>query len=88
MEGLEIKLTDVVAVVGLQNQATERAEALCDAFGMQVFHAMKLRNPTQRIDSFEDAATVSASFEALPGAVFRLGFETATHKPAQTCSLA
>lgn len=73
MEGLEMKLTDVVAVVGLQNQATQRVEALCGALGMQVFHAMKLSNPMQRIDSFEDVATVSDSLEALPGAVFRLG---------------
>lgn len=68
-----MKLTDVVAVIGPKSRATELAEALCRSFGIRLFYAMKKANPSQRIDSCDDEATVSAPFETLPENIFRLG---------------
>lgn len=68
-----MKLTDAVAVIGLKNRATERAEALCRSVGMRLFYAMKKADPSQRIDSCDDEATVSAPFEELPENIFCLG---------------
>lgn len=70
-------MTDVVAVIGLQNLATERLEALCRSIGMRVFYAVKKADPSQRIASCDDAALVSSTFEDLPTNVFRLGLMAA-----------
>lgn len=68
-----MKLTDVAAVIGLKNHATELAETLCRSIGMPVFYAMKKTDPVHRIDFCNDEATVSSPFEELPESVFCLG---------------
>lgn len=70
-------MTDVVAVIGLKNPATERVEALCRSIGMQVFYAVQDADPSQRIGSCDDEASVSSPFEDLPKNVFRLGLMAA-----------
>lgn len=70
-------MTDVVAVIGLKNPATERVETLCRSIGMRVFYAVKSAEPSQRIDHCDDEASVSPPFEGLPNNVFRLGLMAA-----------
>ncbi len=72
-----MRLTDVVAVIGPKSRATELAEVWCRSFGMRFFYAMKKANPSQRIDSCDDEATVSAPFETLPENIYRLGLMAA-----------
>lgn len=72
-----MELNDVVAVIGLENPATERVEALCRSIGMRVFYAVKKADPSQRIASCDADASVSSPFEDLPNNVFRLGFMAA-----------
>lgn len=74
-----MEMTDVVAVIGLKNKATEMLEAICRSIGMDVLYAMNKAHPDQRIDSIDSESTVSASFEKLPANLFRLGLMAANH---------
>ena len=68
-----MKLHDVVAVVGLKNHSTARAEMMCRSMGIEVFHAMAACDASRRVESLEEAAVVAEPFGAVADNVFRLG---------------
>ncbi len=68
-----MRLTDVVAVIGVKTPATALIESLCCAVGMPVFYAMKRADSSQRIESCDDEATILSPFDALSDSIFRLG---------------
>lgn len=63
-------LTNYVVVIGQQTTITELTEQLCKELGIQVFHAMKLQNPNERISSLEDECIVVPSLNVLPETTF------------------
>jgi len=59
-----MKLHDVVAVVGLKNHSTARAEMMCRSMGIEVFHAMAACDASRRVESLEQGRRASSDYSA------------------------